>query len=199
MEGDGGEITRVLRQVADRSPGAVDELLALVLDDLRAQARARLSQMPPWRTLSPTALVNESFVRIFGRGTTPSWNDRKHFFLTASRAMHDIIVERARAATRLKRGGGRRRVPLDDAELTAHDEATQFLDLSEALARLEAERPRCADVVRLRFFAGLSESEIASTLEISPATVRREWRVGKGWLLLRLGGEKDAGADTRDE
>jgi RNA polymerase sigma factor (TIGR02999 family) len=189
VDGDGGEITRILRQVADRSPGAVDELLALVLDDLRAQARARLSQLPPWRTLSPTALVNEAFVRLFGREGTPSWNDRKHFFLAASRAMHDIIVERARAATRLKRGGGRQRISLNDAEPTTHDEATQFLDLSDALSRLEAERPRCADIVRLRFFAGLSEAEIATTLEVSPATVRREWRVGKGWLLMRLEGE----------
>lgn len=179
-----GEITRILSEVRAKTPGAVDTLIETVRDDLRSRAERQLSHAPPWRTLDPTALVHEVYLRLFG-GETQQWEDRGHFFMAASRAMHDVLVERARRATRLKRGGDHQRVPLTD-DMGAERDAATALELDELLSRLEELSPRRADIVRMRFYAGLTESEIAQYLGVSGPTIRREWAKARAWLIVKL-------------
>lgn len=182
---DAGEVTRLLHEVCEKTPGAVDQLVEVVRDELRRRAEHHLAGAPPWRTLNPTDLVHETYLRLFHAGD-PSWQDRGHFFMAASRAMHDIIVERARRAEAKKRGGGWQRVPLQAAHST-ETEPVDPLALDEALTMLEDRWPRRAHIVRLRFYGGLTEQEIANALQSSPATIRREWASAKAWLLSKLG------------
>lgn len=178
-------MTRLLHEVEARAPGAVERLVELVREELRRRAEIRLANSPPWRTLSPTDLVHEAYIRLF-HGGDPSWRDRGHFYMAASRAMHDIIVERARRAKAKKRGGDGRRVPMRPDQIV-ESKPVDPLELDEALAMLEARWPRRADIVRMRFYAGLTEQEIANALRVSPATVRREAGAAKAWLLSKLG------------
>ncbi|MBL8755438.1 MAG: sigma-70 family RNA polymerase sigma factor [Planctomycetes bacterium] len=171
-------------------PSSAEELVALLYDELRQLAAARLRALPAGQTLQPTALVNEAFLRIQARGDK-AWQGRRHFFGAAARAMHDILVERARARARLKRGGGQKPVPLDDADpaagLALPEPDLDVLALSEALARLAQENPRGHEVVMLRYFAGLEHEEIAAMLDSSERTVRREWQFVRAWLKDAMG------------
>ena len=176
-----GDVTRLLGAVGDGSEDAAGELLGLVYDELRAVARGRLSGRGG-QTLQPTALVHEAYLRLMGR-EQPRWESRRHFFAAAARAMRDIIVERARAATAGKRGGGHRRVDLESDLLESGDDrAADVLSLDESLARLEQAAPDAAQVVMLRFFAGLTVTEVAAALETSPSSVDRHWAYAKAWL-----------------
>ena len=168
-----------------------EELLPLVYDELRALARSRLAREAPGQTLQATALVHEAYLRLLGGG---DWNSRGHFFGAAALAMRRILVEQARRKARLRHGGGGRRVELDEAEI-AFEPNLDVLAVDTAVRRLEGEDPRKGKIVNLRFFAGLTVEETASSLGLSVGTVEREWRFIKAWLKTELAGD---GADSEN-
>jgi RNA polymerase sigma factor (TIGR02999 family) len=182
----GGEITRSLADLrgGDRRE-VLERLLPVVYKELRALAGAQMRLERPDHTLQTTALVHEAYMRMLG-GQNPPWNDRGHFFRAAAEAMRRILVDHARKHRRVKRGGDRLRVSLSGLNLGTADDQEQILALDEALDRLEQQDPRVADVVRLRFFVGLSVEETAKALEMSERTVKREWSFARAWLYTAL-------------
>ena len=182
-----GDVTRILDEVGegDRRE-AFERLLPLVYDELRSLAKAHLAHERPGHSLQATALVHEAYLRMLA-GQGPSWKDRRHFYYAAAQAMRRILIEHARKRGRLKRGGGRVQVTMDDIQVGDGPPMEDLLALDEALARLEERDPRMAEVVHLRFFAGLSVEETAAALEISERTVKREWAVARAWLYQALG------------
>ena len=180
------EITRILAGLrGENKPAALDRLLPLVYGELRALARAHLRSERSDHTLQATALVNEAYIRLLG-GQDPPWNDRAHFFRAAAEAMRRILIEHARKRGRIKRGGDHVRVRISSIHLGVEQDPDEILALDEALRRLEEQDPRTADVVRLRFFAGLSVEETAKALEVSERTVKREWSFARAWLFNAL-------------
>jgi RNA polymerase sigma factor (TIGR02999 family) len=188
----------VLAAVQRGDAKAADELLELVYDQLRALARSRMSREPgggAGMTLDATALVHEAYLRVVGDDKDKprqQWEGRGHFFGAAALAMRRILVERARHRKRLRHGGGRERVDIDAANMLAdkpeHD-GTDLIALDEALGELEKMDARKAQVVSLRYFAGLSIEETAAAMDLSPATVKNEWAFARAWLHRRLSGE----------
>ncbi len=150
-------------------------------------ARAQLRHERPDHSLQATALVHEAYLRLAGRGD-PQWNDKAHFFHAAAEAMRRILIEHARSRARVKRGGGQKRVSLSGIDLAAEQDPEEVLALDDAIRRLEQQDPSVAEVVRLRFFAGLSVEETAQALGISERTVKREWAFARAWLFHALGG-----------
>ena len=181
-----GEITRILADVrSEDRKAALERLLPLVYEELRVLARAQMRHERPDHTLQTTALVHEAYLRMLG-GQNPPWNDRGHFFRAAAEAMRRILVEHARKHRRIKRGGDRVRVSLSGLKLGVSEDSDTILALDDALGRLDKQDPRVADVVRLRFFAGLSVEETAKALEVSARTVKREWSFARAWLYNAL-------------
>jgi len=221
-----GEVTRVLASLQSDDRQATDQLLALVYDELRRLARARLSSEAnagAGMTLQATALVHEAYLRLLGatkektaqeqpaaspprepvpadRAAQPArWDNRGHFFAAAALAMRRILVERARHQKRLKHGGGKQRLELDDqrdglAASQADYDGTDLVALDDALKKLEAIDERKARIVSLRYFAGLTVPETAAALDLSPATVKNEWAFARAWLHRELEGEHDQGS-----
>ncbi len=185
-----GQVTELLHAIRDGRNGATDRLLELVYSDLRAMARRRMNQVPRADTLEPTALVHECYLRLLERNTV-EWRDRRHFFGLAARAMHDIIVERARRRASGKRGGDRRRVSLEQAEIAFEDQAEDLLALTEALERLRQVDALGTEVVMLRFFAGLTYEQIALALDLPISRVRREWQYAKAFLHREMAEESN--------
>ena len=190
-----GEITRILSaaDTLDRAE-AMDRLLPIVYDELRMIATAHLRGERAGHTLQATALVHEAYLRLVG-ADAPPWRGRGHFFQAAAEAMRRILIEYARRRTRVKRGGARARVDLDDAlrdaQVADWPEPDELLAVDDAIRRLEQEDGRAADVVRLRYFAGLSVEETAQALDLSERTVLREWAYAKAWLRDALGDSVD--------
>ncbi len=186
-----GEITQILAALRgmDRQ-AALGRLLPLVYDELRALARAHLRTERPDHTLQATALVHEAYLRLLGGQDLP-WNDRAHFFRAAAEAMQRILIEHARKRGRIKRGGDRVRMRISSVHLGTEQDPDEILALDEAIRRLEEQDPRVADVVRLRFFAGLSVEETAKALEVSERTVKREWSFARAWLYNALRETRD--------
>lgn len=183
---DEPDLDDLLARIERGEPKAADELLPLVYTQLRKVAQECMARERPGQTLQATALVHEAYLRIAGsRGR--DWDGRAHFFAAAAEAMRRILVERARARARLKRGGGWTRVTLEGLDLAAETDPAELLALDEALTELEAEDGRAAEVVRLRFFAGLDVGETAAALEVAPRTVKREWTFARAWLMNRVG------------
>lgn len=185
------DITRFLDRLADGDEHAAERLLDVVYAELRLLAQAKLAREAPGHTLQPTALVHEAWLRLVG-DERPDWKSRRYFFGACAEAMRRILVERARHKARLKRGGDRERVELADV---ARDEPLATLDLlalDEALQELAAEDPEKAELVQLRFFAGLTLDQVARTLALSPATVDRHWAYARAFLYQRIQGR---GAD----
>jgi len=176
-----GDITRILQADGLDRAEALDRLLPLVYDELRALARARLRAERPGHTLQATALVHEAYLRLVGE-ESPPWGGRAHFFHAAAEAMRRILIEHARSRGRVKRGGGRVRVDLEDDHVAEWPDPDELLAVDEAIRRLEEVDGRAADVVRLRYFAGLSVEETAGALQLSERTVMREWAYAKAWL-----------------
>ncbi|RKY21604.1 MAG: RNA polymerase subunit sigma [Planctomycetota bacterium] len=174
-------LTQLLDQAHEGSNDAASELLTLVYAELRNVAAQRLARSGAERTLQPTALVHEAWLRLMG-ARSPRWENRRHFFSAAARAMRDILVDRARASTSLKRGGGRQRVELDESQLVSSEKPEHILALDEALQRLEQVSPEAARVVMLRVFAGLTVTETAAALQTSGSGVDRQWAWAKAWL-----------------
>ena len=183
------DITQILRELRDGSHGALDTLLPLVYDELRAIAHRRLSPGGRDRTLDTTALVHEAYVRLFDRAP-PDWKDRRHFFSVAAIAMRHIIVDHARETAALKRGGHLRRVDLDSAHEAVDDQAADIVALNDALSRLAQLDERLARIVELRFFGGLSVPEVAEVMELGERTVKRDWRKARAILYQALAGEE---------
>ena len=175
------QVTTILAAIRHGDRKATDDLLPLVYDRLRRLAQQMMAQEKPGQTLQATALVHEAYLRLLGDGA--KWEDRRHFYAAAAQAMRRILVARARRRGRVKHGGGRKRLPLSDADATVEPESVDLVAVDEALRRLEKEDPRVAEVVLFRFYAGLSVEDTAKALEISPRTVRRDWTYAKAWLL----------------
>jgi RNA polymerase sigma factor (TIGR02999 family) len=183
------EVTRILDQIQQGDPNAADQLLPLVYDELRNLAAQRLVHEKPGQTLQATALVHEAYLRLLDGEKSRHWNSRGHFFAAAAEAMRRILVNRARDKGRLKRGGDRKRVDLQhlcDPE-TADDQ--DLINLNEALDRLALEHPECAELVKLRFFAGMPLGEAAAALGIARRTADRQWAFAKAWLFEALGSD----------
>lgn len=178
-------VTRILSSAAAGDTQAAAELLPLVYHELRNLARAHLARAPSGNTLQPTALVHEAYLRLIG-SADPGWNGRGHFFGAAAQAMRQILVDQARRKAADKRGGGQRRVGLDEAELPIAPPSDDLLALDEALRELEQADPRKGRIVALRYFAGLTAAETAEALGLSVPTVDREWRFARSLLHARL-------------
>jgi len=175
------DVTRILEAVRRGEARASDRLLVAVYDELRRLAAQRMRHEPPGRTLQATALVHEAYLRVVGDPNT-RWDNRGHFFAAAAEAMRRILVEAARRRNRQKRGGGWQRRALDDADCIVLPESVDLLALDEALNRLAGEDPVKAELVKLRYFAGLSMQDAAEFLGISRATADRYWNFARAWL-----------------
>lgn len=177
------DVTRLIEgaQAGDRD--AAGQLLPLVYDELRRLAAAKLAGEAAGHTLDATALVHEAYVRLVG---DHQFADRSHFFRVAAEAMRRILIDHARQKRRLRHGGNRERVPLSDVEVAADAPAEELLALDEALDRFAARDPVKAELVKLRFFAGLSEEEAAAALGVSRATASRYWTYARAWLINAL-------------
>lgn len=195
MDTGAGSVTRLLKAAGDGDRQAAADLLPLVYAELRRLAQAWMAKTPPGQTLQPTALVHEAFLRLVGR-EGEGWEGRGHFFFAAGRAMRDILVERAREKCRLKRGGGRRHVDIDNLAVAADAPSEDLLSLDEALTRFEAEYPWEHRIVILRFFAGLSNEETAQALGAPLRTIERDWRFARSWLHRSLGADNADRAET---
>lgn len=178
-------ITRVLNAATRGDAEAGDQLLTLVYDELRRLADRLLAREAGGQTLQPTALVHEAWLRLVGE-EDPSWEGRRPFFHAAARAMRRILIERARRKGRLKHGGAAAREPLSDSVGAVDPEAMDLVALDACLARLQRQHGRIGKTVELRFFAGLSVEETARVLDVSPATVKRDWSFAKAWLHAEL-------------
>lgn len=179
------QITQVLEAIGRGEGRAAEELLPLVYDELRRLAAARMAQELPGQTLQPTALVHEAWLRLLAEGEQ-TWENRAHFFGAASEAMRRILIENARRKSRLKHGGGRERLDIEELELAETTPDEKVLLINEALAQLEAQDPERARIVVLKFFGGLTSQEIAESLNLGERTVERQWAYAKAWLFRRI-------------
>ena len=179
------DVTRILNAIEQGNAQAADTLLPLVYEELRLLAAQKLSREEPGQTLQATALVHEAYIRLVGPGC-PSWNSRNHFFMAAAEAMRRILIENARKKKSLKYGGNHQRVDLDDAAISSGDDSDDLIALDEALKQLGAEDSMKADLVKLRYFAGLSIDQAAEVLGISRATAIRHWSFARAWLFKQI-------------
>src|SRR5437899_2243618 len=180
------EVTHILSAIEMGDPSAAEQLLPLVYDELRRLAAQRLADEMPGQTLQATALVHEAYVRLVDVEKAQQWNSRGHFFAAAAEAMRRILVEQARRKGRLKRGGTRERVALDDVEIVMEGPAEDIVALDDALTRLAQKHPEKAELVKLRYFAGLTVSEAAKVLGISTSTADRHWTYARAWLYREI-------------
>ena len=191
MLGGMADVTQLLAAAEAGDPHAADQLLPLVYDELRKLAAARMAAEKPGQTLQATALVHEAYLRLVG-GQPAGWSGRGHFFAAVAEAMRRILVDQARRKHSIKRGGGRKREPVDDVAVVAATEvaaAGDLIALDDALRQLEAQDPDKARLVKLRYFTGASIEEAAELMGISPATAKRYWTYSRSWLYGKLHGE----------
>jgi len=183
------DLTLILQQMERGDPQAADRLLPLVYDELRRIAAGKMAREPAGQTLQPTALVHEAWLRL-GGDEQPTWQNRAHFFGAAAEAMRRILIDRARRRCALRHGGGQERVDIDDLELAAGTENDdQLLAIHEALDELAARDPQKAELVKLRYFAGLTIEEAALALGISEPTAKRWWTFARTWLYQEIRAE----------
>lgn len=186
------QLTLILDAAAAGDAASTERLLPLVYDELRQLARGQLDRERDVRTLQATALVHEAWMRLLG-DEDPSWSSRRHFFGAAAQAMRRILIERARRRDAARHGGGRLRVSMSGVDPADAGEDLDLLALDEALDALAAFDPRMAEIVQLRFFAGLEVKEVAASLAVSERTVKREWAVARAWLHRHMGGDPEQG------
>jgi RNA polymerase sigma factor (TIGR02999 family) len=182
------EVTRILSGIDRGDPRAAEQLLPLVYDELRKLAAQKLAQEKPGQSLQATALVHEAYLRLVG-GEDPGWNGRGHFFAAAAEAMRRILVENARRKARLKHGGELARIPVEALAVAAPEVPCELLELDEALDRLAAADPQACELVKLRYFAGLTVKQAAEALGISPRAADFLWAYAKAWLYKEMRGE----------
>ncbi len=181
------DVTQILQAVERGDERAAEQLLPIVYDELRALAERRMARESPGQTLQASALVHEAYLRLLGDdGAGRQWENKDHFFAAAAEAMRRILIDRARAKGASKRGGGRARISLTADQVTLDAVPQEILDLDEALGRLAEEDPGKADLVKLRFFAGLSLPQAAAVLGISSTTADRHWAYARAWLYNDL-------------
>jgi RNA polymerase sigma factor (TIGR02999 family) len=179
------DITQVLEAARQGDPQAATQLLPLVYTELRKLAAAKMARELPGQTLQPTALVHEAWLRVSGPGHT-NFQNRAHFFAAAAEAMRRILIDNARRKHALRHGGGQARVDIEEADIAAPTNDEQLLAVHEALDKLAAEDPPKAELVKLRYFVGLSVEEAAEVLGISAPTVKRHWAYAKAWLYRQM-------------
>ena len=181
------EVTRILSAIEQGDPHAAGQLLPLVYDELRKLAAQKLARERPGQTLQATALVHEAYLRLVDTDEARRWDSRNHFFAAAAEAMRRILIDQARHKQTLKAGGGRRRLDFDDIEPALEQgDGDRLLALDEALRQLEAEDPRKAHLVKLRFFAGLTAEQAAAALGVSTSTAEKDWAYARSWLRVAI-------------
>ncbi|MBI1246720.1 sigma-70 family RNA polymerase sigma factor [bacterium] len=180
------DLTQILSRIDDGDPNAAEQLLPLVYEELRTLAAARLSRENPGQTLQATALVHDAYLRLVGGEHAQHWNSRGHFFAAAAESMRRILIEAARRKKSQKAGGDFQRIVLTNDEPEEDRQTEDLLALDEALQKLEAQSPRKAQVVKLRYFAGLTIPQTAEALGIAPSTVISDWSYARGWLKLEI-------------
>lgn len=179
------EITQLLLKWSEGDRDALDRLTQLVYPELRRIARQHMRRESPAHTLQTSALINEAYLRLVDQQNT-EWNDRVHFFAVAAQVMRHILIDHARKHRFAKRGGGAQLVSLDETAVLRQERAAEFVELDEALTRLEGLDARKSQIVELKFFGGLTVDEMAEALKLSPITIKREWRAAKAWLQLEM-------------
>jgi RNA polymerase sigma factor (TIGR02999 family) len=179
------DVTQLLNAIDSGDPNAAEELLPLVYEELRKLAAARLANEAEGQTLQPTALVHEAWLRL-ARSNHQQWNGRGHFFSAAAESMRRILIDRARKRLRERHGAGLQRLDLDSVEIAVDTDDDTLLRLNDALEKLARESPAKAELIKLRFFAGLGLAEAAAAQSISLATAKRHWVYARSWLLCEL-------------
>jgi RNA polymerase sigma factor (TIGR02999 family) len=182
------EVSRILSAIERGDPKATEQLLPLVYDELRKLAAARLARMGPGQTLQPTALVHEAYLRLVDTERVPAWSSQGHFFVAAAEAMRRILVEHVRRKRSQKRGGHMTCRDVEDADIATPETSEDLIALDEALEKLEASHPTASQLVKLRYFSGLTIAEAADVLDISPRTANRLWAYARVWLLREIRG-----------
>ena len=180
------EVTRILSQIESGDPSAADKLLLLVYDELRKLAAVKLAHEKPGQTLQATALVHDAYLRLVGTEESRHWNSRGHFFGAAAEAMRRILVDNAKRKLTAKRGGQVQRVGLDEDQIVAPSRNIDLIALDEALNELAVHDSRKAELVKLRYFAGLTIRQAADALRISESTADADWAYAKSWLRVRI-------------
>jgi RNA polymerase sigma factor (TIGR02999 family) len=180
------DASQILEAVERGDPQAASQLLPLVYDELRRLAAHKVATERPGLTLDATGLVHEAYLRLIGGEAQQSWKGRGHFFAAAAEAMRRILIESARRKGRIRHGGGKQRLAFDDAHIGAEAPDEQLLALDEALDRLAAEEPEVAEVVKLRYFVGMTIEQTAEILGISVRTANRHWAYARAWLYAQL-------------
>lgn len=180
------DVTRILNAIEQGDAKAADQLLVAIYDELRRLAAARMAHEAPNQTLQPTALVHEAWLRLVGNGGSQPYANRAHFFAAAAEAMRRILIDRARSKRAARHGGEHKRVDFDEAELVAAPAEEQMFLVDEALDRLAAQNPREAQLVKLRYFVGMTLEEAAQALNISARTADSDWSHAKAWLFREL-------------
>ena len=186
------DVTHILSAIEQGDPRAAEKLLPLVYDELRRLASLRLAREAPGQSLQSSDLVHEAYLRLVSEDLQKQWDSRAHFFAAAAEAMRRILVENARRKKRRKHGGGRLRVELEAADFLAKEPSEDLEALDEALDKLTEEDPAKAELVKLRFFAGLTMPEIAEVMKISLATAERHWTYARTWLFAELKDQDDS-------
>jgi RNA polymerase sigma factor (TIGR02999 family) len=179
------DVTLMLEAISKGDARASEELLPIVYQELRSLAAARMLNESAGHTLQPTALVHEAWLRLVGSGQRP-WQNRAHFFAAAAEAMRRILIERARRKSRLKRGGGQALLDIADFDVAAAMPDDKIVLVNDALEEFKLEDPEKAQVVLLKFFAGLTNEQVAEILNVNERTVRRQWEFAKAWLFDRI-------------
>jgi RNA polymerase sigma factor (TIGR02999 family) len=179
-------VTRILQEIEQGDSAAAEALMPLIYDELRKLANQRLAHEKPGQTLQATALVHDAYLRLVDVEKAQHWNSRGHFFAAAAEAMRRILIERARRKKRVRHGGGRQRVDLESQLCVSDADDDRLLEVNDALERLSGEEPEAANVVKLRYFAGLTIEETAAAMRISVRTANRHWTYARAWLYDQL-------------
>jgi RNA polymerase sigma factor (TIGR02999 family) len=180
------DVTQILSQIEQGDPSAADQLLPLVYEELRKLASQKMSHENPGQTLQATGLVHEAYVRLVDVQKAQHWDSRGHFFAAAAEAMRRILVDKARRKERPKHGGNHQRVERSDLDRVADVQSPELIDLDEALQKLEAKHPRKAELVKLRYFAGLTNKEAAQAMGVAASTADLDWAYAKSWLRVEM-------------